>query len=66
MSSVGSEFPKELERVRALLKIYESIPEGVFGAMMIRQAIARADAAQASGDVVAIVASFQELKEWEE
>ena len=66
MSSVGTEFPKELERVRKLLAIYESIPEGRFGAMMIRQSIARAEAAQASGDVVAIVAAFQELKEWEE
>lgn len=66
MSSVGDEFPKELERARKLLAIYESIPEGLFGAAMIRMAIARAEAAQASGDVVAIVAAFQELRELKE
>jgi hypothetical protein len=63
MSSVGEEFPKEQARVRELLGEYKAIgPAGAFGAMMIEQTLRRADAAMASGDVVEIVRSFQELK----
>jgi hypothetical protein len=63
MSSVGEEFPKEQARVRELLTEYKAIgPAGTFGAMMIEQTLKRADEAMASGDIVAIVRSFEELK----
>lgn len=66
MSSVGMEFPKEQARVRELLTQYKAIgPAGMFGAAMIEQALQRADQAAISGDVVAILRSFEELKGWE-
>lgn len=66
MSSVGIEFPKEQERARELLKQYRDIgPAGSFGALMIEQALQRADQAAMSGDVVAILKSYEELKRLE-
>ena len=63
MNSVGDEFPKEQARVRELLGEYKALgPVGVFGATMIEQVLKRADQAAISGDVVAVVRSFQELK----
>lgn len=61
--TVGEDFPNELARVRELLSMYEKIgPNGMFGAVMIKQVLARAEKAQSSGDVVAIVRSYSELK----
>jgi hypothetical protein len=66
MSSIGEDFPNEQARVRELLTEYKAIgPAGAFGALMIEKALQRADQAMASGDVVAIVRSYQELKECE-
>lgn len=62
MSSLGIEFPKEQARVRELLGAYKLIPTGAFGAAMIEQVLKRADEAAISGDVVAILRSYEELK----
>ena len=63
MSSVGEEFPKEQERVRELLSQFKAIgPAGAFGAMMIEQVLKRAERAAISGDIVAILKSYEELK----
>lgn len=63
MSSVGEDFPKEQARVRELLGIYKGLgPVGGFGAMVIEAVLKRADEAAMSGDVVAILRSYQELK----
>lgn len=61
--SVGEDFPLEQARVRELLTSYKSLgPVGTFGALMIEQALQRADKAAISGDVVAILSSYAELK----
>jgi len=63
MSSLAEEFPKEQERVRGVLEIYKSIgPAGTFGAMMIEQTLSRAERAAMSGDVIAMLRSYEELK----
>lgn len=62
MSSVGEEFPKEQERVRELLSVYKTIPTGGFGAAMIEQVLKRADEAAISGDAIAILRAYEELK----
>lgn len=63
MSSVGEDFPKEQARVRELLNEYKSIgPPGAFGAIMIEQALSRAERAAISGDIVAIIRAYEELK----
>lgn len=63
MTSLGEAFPIEQARVRELLVEYRRLgPTGVFGATMIDAALRRADAAVMSGDVVAMIRSFEELK----
>ena len=63
MSSVGEDFPKEQARVRNLLGQYREIgPAGTFGAIMIEQVLRRADDAAISGDVIAVLRSYEELK----
>lgn len=65
-ASIGEDFPRQQERVRELLTQYEAIgPPGMFGALMIRQALSRAERAMASGDIVAILTSYSELKGFE-
>ena len=66
MNTVGDDMPKQQQRCRELLKVYHDLgPAGGFGAMMIEQALRRADQAVISGDIVEIVRSYQELKELE-
>ncbi|HKJ62262.1 MAG TPA: hypothetical protein VKA94_09765 [Hyphomicrobiales bacterium] len=62
MSNLAEELPKEQRRVRELLEIYNAIPSGQFGALMIRQALSRAEQAAASGDAVEMLRSYEELK----
>ncbi len=66
MSSLGEEYPKEQSRCRELLSVYKEIgPAGAFGHMMISQVLQRADAAVISGDLVAMIRCFEEMKECE-
>lgn len=60
--SVGEAFPLEQARVRELLGLYKTIPTGGFGAMMIEQVLRRADLAAISGDPIAILRAYEELK----
>jgi|GEM_PF-5497012 len=63
MSSVGIEFPKEMERARNLRQAYVDIgPPGQFGLLVINGVLREAELAEASGDVVAIVKAFHMLK----
>lgn len=62
MTSLAQDFPKEQRRVRELLEGYNTIPTGAFGAMILRQALTRAEQAAASGDVIAMLRSYEELK----
>lgn len=63
MTTVGDDFPREQARARELLAIYRTIPTGGFGAIVIEEALRRADAARASGDIVAILRSYSELRD---
>lgn len=53
----------EMNRAREIKKMYDEIPEGVFGAAMIAQSIKRAEQSIASGDVVEMLVCYSELKE---
>lgn len=53
----------EMNRCRELLKEYEAIPEGVFGAAMIKQDIKNAEEAITENDVVKMLTAYQALKE---
>ncbi len=64
MSSVGSEFPIEMRRVRHLKEEYLSLPDGAgqIGAAILEQVLQRGEEAQASGDIVRILQAYTELK----
>jgi len=62
MSSVGEDFSKEKARVRELLNVYRSIPQGAFGAVMLEDVLRRADQAVMSEDPLAILRSYEEMK----
>lgn len=65
--SVGEDFPREQARVRQCLVNGLSIgPAGVFYVHVCKSALARADAAALSGDLVEILVSYQELRDIKE
>jgi hypothetical protein len=62
-TSLADSIPLEQARVRELLGHYREIgPAGTFGAMMLEQALRRADQAVMSGDVIAMIAAYNDLK----
>jgi len=57
------EIQAEQNRVRELLKAYEAIgPSGMFGTMVLKQAIQHGDKSIASGDLGDMLAAHAELK----
>ena len=61
--TLGSELPKQQARVRELLIAYRGIGlGGVIGAAMLEQVLKKADKAAISGDVAAMIVSYNELK----
>ena len=64
MTTLAEQLPKEMARVRKVLGHYKEIgAPGMFGAAMIEQSLRAADKAVMSGDVVAMLAAFNDLKE---
>ena len=63
MASIGEEYPKQQQRVREILGQYRAIgPAGSFGAAMIEHTLREADQAVASGDVIAMIRSFEAME----
>jgi len=52
----------ELTRARTVLGYYNEIPQGAFGAIMIKREIAAAEKAIAEQDVAAMIISLASLK----
>ncbi len=64
MTTLGDDYPNEQSRVRELIGIYKSLgPVGSFGAAMLEQTLQRADQAAASGDAVAMLRAYREMKD---
>ena len=55
----------EQKRCRDLKALYDSIPTGGFGSIMIQDTLDRSDRAIASGDCVEMLKVYQELKKCE-
>lgn len=66
MTSLATALPEQQKRVRELLPLYEAIPTGAFAAMLMRAALTRAEQAASSGDVIAMLQSYEELKGFKE
>lgn len=61
--TLAEALPMEQKRVRELREAYCEIgPAGYFGTWIIDQALERAEKATASGDVIAMLRSYEELK----
>lgn len=66
METLGEALPKEQARVREILGLYKEIgPAGAFGAAMIEASLRKADAAVMSGDLIAMIDAYNDLKEYE-
>lgn len=64
MESLAEALPKEQARVREVLGYYKEIgPAGMFGSTMIEQSLKKADEASASGDVIAMMRAYEDLKQ---
>lgn len=53
----------EMNRCREVLKHYEEIPQGVFGATMIKRSILKAEQSIKENDVVKMLIAYRDLKE---
>lgn len=64
MNSLGEQLPREIARVRdEVLPAYLEIGlPGQFAVMMMRKALDNASEAMISGDVVAIIQAYEDLK----
>lgn len=67
VTTLADELPRQQERCRNLLKLYEEIGvAGAFAAAFIRLALREAEQAAASGDVVRMLLACEELKGFKE
>ncbi len=63
MTTLGEDYPTQQARVRTTLGYYRGIGiAGVFAAEMIEDLLRRADEAAISGDVVAMLPIYEEMK----
>lgn len=63
--NINNKVKKEIKRCKELMQMYLDIPTGVFGAIMIKQAIRRAELALESGALISLEGALKELKEIE-
>jgi hypothetical protein len=64
MTSLAEALPVQQARVRKILGHYKEIGDaGAFGAAMIEHSLSKADKAVMSGDINAMIAAHEELKD---
>lgn len=56
---------EEIDRVKEILKVYESIPTGHFAAFFMKQDIENAENARTTEDIIQMMASYVKLKEYD-
>ena len=66
MITLGEALPKEIERVRKLIVLYEDVPMGRIAAARMRKDVIDAQQAINSGDLAAMITSYSSLKEWQD
>lgn len=66
-TTLADELPRQQERCRGILEAAREIgPAGLFLVAMLRQSLAAAEKAAASGDVAAMVAACRDLQGYKE
>lgn len=63
--SLAEALPREIERVQELLPLYDVVPMGFIAAGMMRASIKASHAAMVSGDVIAMLQCYEDLKGYE-
>ena len=64
--TLADALPREMARIRdVVIPEYDAIPGGALAAAMMRQDLDRAARAMAEGDVVVMLAVYQEIKQTE-
>lgn len=69
MDTLGDALPRECARVRKLIGTYRDPimhGSGELAAQMMEASLAAADKAMVSGDVAAMIAAYEDLKEYSE
>ena len=56
---------EQMNRAREIKKMYDEIPQGKFGSIMIQQSIDRAEKSIKDNDVIAMLTAFKDLQEIE-
>lgn len=65
--TLGDTLPREMERVRALIPIYETLrPGSNFILIMIQADLKKAQRAITEGDLPAMIVAYKALKEYKE
>lgn len=54
---------EEINRVKEILPYYEEIPQGIFGATVIKDSIKKGEAALVSGNIIDMMCAFDDLKD---
>lgn len=62
IDSLAEALPREIERVQELLPLYDGVP---IAAGMMRASIKTAHAAMVSGDIIAMLQCYEDLKGYE-
>jgi len=62
MSSLGEALPELIVEVKEILREYESIPEGAFGAVLIKESLRKAEEANRLQDVELMMIAYQDLE----
>ncbi len=66
-STLAEELPRQQGRCRTILeRAVEIGPNGAFLAAMLRQSLARAEAAAAAGDIAAMIVALHDLQSYSE
>ena len=65
METLGEALPKEMARVREMIPIYSEIgPSGAPALFMMQVSLSAAEKAMIEQDVVAMIAAYQDLKDY--
>lgn len=63
METLADALPKEQERVRELIPIYESVGvAGAFAVAMMKKSLSDAEKASAAGDIAGMVRALEDLR----
>jgi len=65
VETIADALPKEIERVQEIIREYESIPSGFLAASLMKADVSKAHDAMMSGDLAAMIAAYQALKEYQ-